>query len=149
MSKSWSGDNMQFAALPFCYGEGGRLRVMLVTSRETKRWVIPKGWPVRGRKPHEVAAQEAFEEAGLLGTIISKRSIGGYHYEKQIAPARGLLCKVSVFLFRVDRQLEDWPEKTQRETQWFEPSYAANLVDEGELARLLRRVTALVRNHRP
>ena len=80
VGKSKIRDHVQFAALPFQYGEDGRLRVMLLTSRETRRWVIPKGWPIHGRKPSEVAAQEAFEEAGLLGTIVGKRPIGSYHY---------------------------------------------------------------------
>ena len=138
MGKSKTLDQVQFAALPFRYEEDGRLRVMLLTSRETKRWVIPKGWPMRGRKPREVAAQEAFEEAGLLGTIVSKRPAGRYHYQKQLSPNHGILCEVMVYLFRVERQLDDWPEKAQRETRWFEPSEAYELLDEGGLAEILR-----------
>lgn len=148
-TKPDDGNGIQFAALPFCFGEDGRLRVMLVTSRETKRWLIPKGWPMRGRKPHEVAAQEAYEEAGLRGKIIGKRPVGSYHYEKRIAPADGLLCEVSVFLLQVERQLKNWPEKAERQTGWFDPSDAADLVDEGGLAEILRRATALVTKHRP
>ena len=93
-----------------------------------------------GRKPSEVAAQEAFEEAGLLGTIVGKRPIGRYHYEKQLSPHHGILCEVTVFLFLVERQLDDWPEKAERETRWFEPSDAYTSVDEGGLAEILRRV---------
>jgi 8-oxo-dGTP pyrophosphatase MutT (NUDIX family) len=111
VGKSKTRDQIQFAALPFHYEEDGRLRVMLLTSRETKRWVIPKGWPMRGRKPREVAAQEAFEEAGLIGTIVGNRPIGSYHYTKQISAHDHVLCEVSVFLFLVARQLDDWPEK--------------------------------------
>src|ERR1700731_1396671 len=92
----------QCAALPFKIAPDG-IRVLLLTSRETRRWVIPKGWPIRGLKPREVAAREAFEEAGLIGAIVGKRSIGSYHYSKKL-PARGelprreLLCQVKVFL---------------------------------------------------
>jgi len=136
-------DHVQFAALPFRYGENGRPQIMLLTSRETRRWVIPKGWPMRGRKPREVAAQEAFEEAGLLGTIVGKRPIGSYHYEKQLSPHHGALCEVTVFLFLVERQLEDWPEKAERETRWFELSDAYALVDEGGLAEILRRTMSV------
>jgi 8-oxo-dGTP pyrophosphatase MutT (NUDIX family) len=92
-----------------------------------------------GRKPSEVAAQEAFEEAGVLGTIVGKRPIGRYHYEKRLSPHHSVLCEVTVFLFRVERQLDDWPEKAERETRWVEPSDAYALVDEGGLAEILRR----------
>ena len=130
-------DATQFAALPFRVGTTGRPEIMLLTSRETGRWVIPKGWPLKGLKPHQVAAQEAYEEAGLVGSITSKRPVGIYHYEKQFA-AGGLLCEVRVFLFRVDQQLEEWPEKSQRATRWLEPAKGAALVDEGGLAELVR-----------
>jgi 8-oxo-dGTP pyrophosphatase MutT (NUDIX family) len=140
MAKKKTRDHVQFAALPFHYGEDGRPRVMLLTSRGTRRWVIPKGWPMRGREPSEVAAQEAFEEAGLVGTIVSKHPVGSYHYEKQLSSNRGILCEVTVYLFLVERQLDDWPEKAVRETQWFDPSDTCNLVDEGGLAEILRHV---------
>jgi 8-oxo-dGTP pyrophosphatase MutT (NUDIX family) len=135
MNKSKPHNQVQFAALPFCIAEDSQRRVMLLTSRETRRWVIPKGWPMPGRKPCEVAAQEAFEEAGLLGTIVGKHPVGRYHYSKQLSPTHSILCEVSVFLLRVDRQLDDWPEKNQR---WFDPSEACELVDEGGLAEILR-----------
>ena len=141
MAKKKTCDHVQYAALPVAHGEDGRLRVMLLTSRDTGRWVIPKGWPMRGREPSEVAVQEAFEEAGLVGTIVGKHPIGIYHYEKQLSSNRGILCEVKVYLFVVERQLDDWPEKAVRETQWFDPADACNLVDEGGLAEILRRVT--------
>src|ERR1700680_1709129 len=130
-------DRTQFAALPFRIGTGGRPEIMLLTSRETGRWVIPKGWPIQGLKPREVAAREAYEEAGLVGSITSKRPVGIYHYEKQL-PEGGLLCEVRVFLFRVDQQLDDWPEKGQRQTRWLDPAEAAALVNEGGLAEIVR-----------
>jgi 8-oxo-dGTP pyrophosphatase MutT (NUDIX family) len=74
--------NQQVAALPVVVGDDGIARVLLLTSRKTKRWVIPKGWPMKGLKPHEAAAQEAFEEAGLSGKIGKKR-IGRYTYFKR------------------------------------------------------------------
>jgi 8-oxo-dGTP pyrophosphatase MutT (NUDIX family) len=139
--KAKAGDDRQFAVLPFRYTEEGQLQVMLLTSRETKRWVIPKGWPMRRRKPRDVAAQEAYEEAGLIGKIVGKRPIGSYHYAKLLPLHRETLCEVLVFLFQVEKQLKDWPEKAQRETRWFAPSAACRLVNEGGLAELLRRVT--------
>jgi 8-oxo-dGTP pyrophosphatase MutT (NUDIX family) len=107
--------DIQFAALPWRINEGGRSQVMLLTTRETRRWTIPKGWPMKGRKPTEVASQEAYEEAGLVGHIVSKRPLGTFHYEKQLT-MESRLCQVRVFSFRVERQLDDWPEKQQRET---------------------------------
>jgi 8-oxo-dGTP pyrophosphatase MutT (NUDIX family) len=77
MAKHGFRDN-QFAALPWRIGEGGRREVMLLTSRETHRWIIPKGWPMKGRKPGDVASQEAYEEAGLIGHIVGKRPIGSF-----------------------------------------------------------------------
>ncbi len=130
--------DLQFAALPWRIGEGGRRQIMLLTSRETQRWIIPKGWPMKGRKPAEVASQEAYEEAGLVGQIVGKRPLGNFHYQKQLAK-RVLLCEVRVFSFRVERQLDDWPEKDQRETQWFDASEAATMVLEDGLAGLISR----------
>jgi 8-oxo-dGTP pyrophosphatase MutT (NUDIX family) len=127
---------LQFAALPWRIGEGGIREVMLLTSRETHRWVIPKGWPMKGRKPAEVAGQEAYEEAGLIGQVVGKRPIGRFHYEKRLARTAAL-CEVRVYLFRVERQLEDWPEKAERTTQWFEANEAAGLVEEGGLAEII------------
>jgi 8-oxo-dGTP pyrophosphatase MutT (NUDIX family) len=130
--------DIQFAAMPWRIGEGGRRQIMLLTSRETQRWIIPKGWPEKGRKPAEVATQEAYEEAGLLGQIVGKRPLGNFHYQKQLAK-RVLLCEVRVYSFRVERQLDDWPEKGQRETQWFDASEAATLVQEDGLAGIISR----------
>src|SRR5262249_23178072 len=68
--------SLQFAALAGRISEGGMREVMLLTSRETHRWVVPKGWPMKGRKPAEVASREAYEEAGLVGQVVGKHPIG-------------------------------------------------------------------------
>ncbi|HVZ10366.1 NUDIX hydrolase [Rhodopila sp.] len=128
----------QFAALPWRLSDRGTRQILLLTSRETGRWVIPKGWPMKGKKPAEVACQEAYEEAGLIGEIVGKRAIGSFHYEKRLAKT-SILCSVRVFLFRVERQLDDWPEKAQRRLQWFDAEDAADLVDEGGLAEIITR----------
>ncbi|HVY17831.1 MAG TPA: NUDIX hydrolase [Rhodopila sp.] len=125
------------AALPWRIGAKGTREILLLTSRETGRWVIPKGWPMKGRKPAEVARQEAFEEAGLVGRVIGKRPLGNFHYEKRLAK-KAVICQVWVYLFRVERQLDDWPEKNQRRTQWFEADDAADLVEEGGLAEIIK-----------
>jgi 8-oxo-dGTP pyrophosphatase MutT (NUDIX family) len=137
MAKNKARGTTQFAALPWRIADSGAREVMLLTSRETRRWVIPKGWPMKRLKPHEVAAREAYEEAGLVGHVIGKRPIGAYHYQKRL-PRDRLLCEVLVFSLRVDGQLDDWPEKAQRETRWFGLSEAASLVDEGGLAEVIQ-----------
>jgi 8-oxo-dGTP pyrophosphatase MutT (NUDIX family) len=138
MAKHKSDKATQYGALPWRLTETGIREVMLLTSRETHRWVIPKGWPIKGKKPAEVAAQEAYEEAGLIGQIVGKRPIGSFHYEKRLTK-KAPLCQVQVFLLRVERQLDDWPEKGEREAKWFDAVEAATLVDEGGLAEIIDR----------
>jgi 8-oxo-dGTP pyrophosphatase MutT (NUDIX family) len=136
MAKHEPKGDTQYAALPWRIGLGGKREVMLLTSRETRRWVIPKGWPMKGKKPSQAAAQEAYEEAGLIGEIVGKRPIGRYHYSKRTDQGE-LLCEVRVYQLRVENQLEDWPEKRQRLTAWFDATKAAELVDEGALALII------------
>jgi 8-oxo-dGTP pyrophosphatase MutT (NUDIX family) len=125
---------LQYAALPWRLGK--KLEIMLVSSRETRRWVIPKGWPMKGRKPHTTAAIEALQEAGLLGKI-EKTPLGAFHYKKRLKNGANLLCRVDVFPLRVARQRKTWPEKSQRTTKWFALPKAAQLVQEPELAELI------------
>ena len=114
----------------------GEVQVLLVTSRETHRWVLPKGWTEKRTPPHVQAAREAYEEAGLVGETAPK-PLGSYTYEKRLPGERIVLCKVDVYPMRVERQLEDWPERHQRRTSWFTLSQAAMAVEEGGLAILL------------
>ena len=132
------GDFAQVAALPLRVGDDGVMRVLLLTSRETRRWVIPKGWPMKGRKPHEAAAQEALEEAGVIGQA-AKKPIGTYTYFKR-REAHFDVCRVDVYVLVVKKQLETWREKDQREARWFTLDEAADLVQEPGLVALLRNV---------
>jgi 8-oxo-dGTP pyrophosphatase MutT (NUDIX family) len=109
---------------------------MLVTSRETRRWVLPKGWPMKGKKPHRAAEREAYEEAGLVGQI-SKDPIGAYSYEKRLRTGSSVPCEVAVFPLKVEAQREQWPEKKQRQTRWFTLTEAAEAVEEDGLRQLL------------
>ena len=131
----------QYAALPWRLGEG--VEVLLLTSRGTRRWVIPKGWPMKGRKPHTTAAIEALQEAGLLGKI-EKKKVGSYHYPKRLKNGAALLCRVDVFPLRVVRQRKSWPEKDQRVTKWYPVEKAAELVHEPELSELFKVFTAMI-----
>src|SRR5436189_6410115 len=105
---------IQYAALPYRLRGRSRTEVMLVTSRETRRWIIPKGWPQKGKAPHHSAAREAFEEAGVVGAV-GRRSVGSFAYEKRFENGRAVICEVHVFPLKVRRQNEQWPERRQRE----------------------------------
>jgi 8-oxo-dGTP pyrophosphatase MutT (NUDIX family) len=135
--KKWRKPRQQIGALPFRFDDQGQLRVMLITSRETRRWVIPKGWPMRGLKPHRAAEREAYEEAGLKGRI-GKVAVGVYAYEKRLANGLAVPCEVSVFPFQVTSQRKRWPEMGQRDGRWFRPEEAADVVQEEGLQHLLR-----------
>lgn len=126
--------------MPFAEREGERM-VVLVTSRETGRWVLPKGWAEKGLTGPELAAKEAFEEAGLIGEMAAKR-IGSYRYLKRLPKGRAVDCKVDVFSMRIDQLLDDWPERGQRKREWFTLGQAAMVVDEGDLVTLLLKLDA-------
>ena len=130
----------QLAALPLRQG-GGETLVLLVTSRDTGRWVLPKGWAEKGLTGPELVAKEAIEEAGAVGEVAAK-PVGSYSYMKLLPHGRSVDCKVRVFAMRVDRLLDDWPERGQRQRQWFTLAQAAMAVDDGELVTLLLRLAA-------
>jgi 8-oxo-dGTP pyrophosphatase MutT (NUDIX family) len=133
----------QVAALPFRVGPDGGIEILLITSRDTGRWIIPKGWPMIGRKAHRAAEREAYEEAGLEGRIAAS-PVGRYRYEKRFDEGRALPCLVRVYPMRVEAQHERWPERDQRTLRWFPPEEAARLVHEDELQRLLAAFAAAV-----
>jgi 8-oxo-dGTP pyrophosphatase MutT (NUDIX family) len=126
----------QSAALPLL-GAGAAMRVVLVTSRETRRWVVPKGWIEPNEPPYRSAAREAFEEAGLHGEA-EPDPLGLYAYPKRFGSGAVVSTEVLVFRFRVSQLLEDWPERQQRDRRLFTPDAAADLVAEPGLAELLR-----------
>jgi 8-oxo-dGTP pyrophosphatase MutT (NUDIX family) len=124
----------QFGAL--CWRRrGSEVQILLVTTRRTKRWVIPKGWPMGGETPAGAAAVEAFEEAGVEG-VTSDTCLGIFIYTKEM-DGDDLPCVVAVFPLRVTRKFKEWPEENERKRQWFSPKKAASKVQEPELKRLL------------
>jgi 8-oxo-dGTP pyrophosphatase MutT (NUDIX family) len=131
---------IQYAALPYRM-HAGQARILLITSRETRRWVIPKGWPMNGLKPQDAAAAEAAEEAGLIGEIEPK-PLGSYRYIKRLKGDDAIAVQVIVFAFRVDEQVESWKEMDQRSFQWFGYRSAAARVAEPSLRRLIREFGA-------
>jgi 8-oxo-dGTP pyrophosphatase MutT (NUDIX family) len=124
------------------------LEIMLVTSRSTGRWIIPKGWPKTGKSPPDAAAEEAFEEAGVAGKM-SNRPIGSYSYDKILKKGDVAKCVVRVFALRVTRQHKKWPEKRQRRTGWYTPVEAARFVTEPHLRRMIRKFAAPTIERRP
>ena len=127
----------QVAALPYRIEADGSASVMLITSRETKRWVIPKGNPIRGISLHQSAAHEAFEEAGISG-IPCPIALGQYCYGKRRPSGKIRDTEVAVFPLAFQMQFENWPEMHERETRWFTLEDAAEAVDEPDLKALIR-----------
>lgn len=128
----------QVAALPYRIDESGEVRVLLITSRDTKRWVVPKGNPITGLSGHEAAAQEAFEEAGVRG-ITCPSPIGSYRYDKRRKDGRHRTATVAVYPLAVVRQADEWPEQDERDCAWFGLPEAAGAVEEPDLGALIAR----------
>jgi 8-oxo-dGTP pyrophosphatase MutT (NUDIX family) len=128
----------QIAAL--CWRKNrGMTEILLITSRETKRWVIPKGWPMDGLKDYNAARLEAFEEAGVGGRVTSK-SIGTFQYKK-LHPTNGAkTLRVEVYALAVKTTLRKWPEKDERKRQWFSAEEAAAMVHEPSLKALILKL---------
>jgi 8-oxo-dGTP pyrophosphatase MutT (NUDIX family) len=141
--KTAARSSTQIAALPFRTRDGV-LEVLLITSRETRQWIIPKGWRQKSRPPHDVAIRKARQEAGLVGRI-AKRSIGSYRYEKRLAANDAIACKVRIFPLEVERQLDDWPEKGERDLCWLSPAEAVKRITDKNLRQELMRSSRLLR----
>lgn len=129
--------SLQVGALCWRRTGKGALRILLITSRDTGRWVIPKGWPMRNRTEAEAAEREAWEEAGVNGTVFP-HSIGLYAYPKFMSKGKVVPCVVRVFPLEVERSADRFPEVDQRRRKWFPPEHAARRVQEPELARIIR-----------
>ena len=127
----------QVGALPVREDEKGRLRVLLVTSRDTGRWVVPKGWPIDGLTDWTAASIEALEEAGAEGDVASE-PLGAYPYAKRLDDGSTKPCEVTLYPLHVSRLRGRWKEMDQRERRWFAPKHAAKKVDEPELGRILQ-----------
>lgn len=136
---------VQHGALPYRIGPDGAVQVLLVTSRQTRRWIIPKGWPIKGLKPSKSAAREAYEEAGVRG-IVGSKSVGSFIYDKGLEDGVSVPCEVGVFPLKVERQHKTWPEAHERETRWVGPEEALDLLDDRGLrdvvAAFVRRLEA-------
>ncbi|MGX7874915.1 NUDIX hydrolase [Mesorhizobium sp. ORM6] len=126
----------QVAAIPFRRDARGDIEVMLVTSRTTRRFIVPKGWPMKGKSGRRAATIEAQEEAGVLGKTL-KQPAGTYSYWKRLAN-RFVRVDVIVYLLEVTEELDDWQEAKRRQRAWLAPADAAMLIDEPDLSTLVK-----------
>ncbi len=126
----------QYGAIPLRRLKGDAVELLLVTSRDTGRWVVPRGNPIAGLAPHQAAAQEAWEEAGVRGAI-TDQPLGSYRYRKRRKLGFSVRAQVHLYEMLVTEVLEDWPERHQRRRAWFAPADAADAVDEPELKALI------------
>ncbi|PDS76751.1 NUDIX hydrolase [Rhizobium sp. L43] len=138
----------QYGALCFRYGNAGSaIEILVITSRESARWVIPKGWPMKGKKPFEAAAIEAWEEAGVRG-VANKKPVGRYTYLKELDNGDVAPCIVDMFQIEVTEISSDFKERGQRILEWVSPDEAARRVREIELKSLLVQFEAPGRKKR-
>jgi 8-oxo-dGTP pyrophosphatase MutT (NUDIX family) len=125
----------QIAALPLCFSPTGGLEVFLVTSRGSGRWIIPKGNPIKGLSPMDVAAQEAFEEAGLVGRVLPS-CVGCFEFER-LRRTTGKPSLIDVYPLFVEKQARRWDEKRQRTVLRCDVASAISLVCTPSLAQLI------------
>jgi len=129
-------DRVQFAAL--CYDKDGPDRkILLITSRGTGRWILPKGWPIDGLDSPGAALQEAWEEAGVREGRPSPEPIGSFGYDKGLPGEWSVPVTTLVYPVRVVKLAEDYPEAHERQRRWVTPAEAAGMVDEPELQHIL------------
>jgi len=126
----------QVGALPLRKARGGGLDVLLVSSRETGRWVIPKGWPAKRLSDAKAAAREAKQEAGVTGKVASS-PVGQYRYRKRMPSGAIRVIDVDVYVLLVKKQLKTWQEKHERMRVWLPQSEAAKKVREPRLKTLI------------
>ena len=129
--------HQQVGALCYRVSSKGRVKVLMVTSRGTGRWILPKGWPINGLTAAQAAATEAWEEAGVSGQVLD-RVVGQFTYDKARDGAPPLACRVDVFPLRVDALSADFPECTERKREWMSLERAAKQVGAADVSALLR-----------
>lgn len=139
MEKKKSRYRRQFGALPLRMDETGTVEVMMMTSRETHRWIVPKGWPIKGLSGRETAAREAEEEAGVIG-ITGKSPVGGFMYDKRLKSGSSTRCYVELYPLWVVEKLQVWPEQGERMVEWLPVDQAAERAGDASLGELLRHV---------
>ena len=136
-TKKTPAKRVQYAALPYRRKRNSRTEVLLVTSRDTGRWIIPKGWPAKGKSPHKSAAREALEEAGVIGRI-NRQPMGAFSYKKRLKNGKVVVCEVQVFIMKVKRRAAKWVEQGERKIKWLSRTKAAKTVGDRGLGTIIR-----------
>jgi hypothetical protein len=126
----------QFGAVPY-RSRRGAIEVLLVTSRKSKRWIVPKGWPKSS--PQHTATAEAYEESGVLGKV-HQEPLGSFEYRKKVGRGRQIWCTLELFPLVVHRESKRWPEKGERVRRWFRLSDAVERVNDSKLARVVQKL---------
>ncbi|SIT86971.1 NUDIX hydrolase [Pontibaca methylaminivorans] len=129
---------VQVAALCYREDESGAKKVLLITSRGSGRWILPKGWPIDGLDGAETALREAWEEAGVKEAVIEPEPIGCYEFTKGMDTGGRAPVETYVHLARVTSLVDDYPEASERKRKWVSPGEAATMVREPELRAILR-----------
>ncbi|MGH1330996.1 MAG: NUDIX hydrolase [Paracoccaceae bacterium] len=127
----------QVAALCYRNGDAGK-EVLLVTSRNSGRWILPKGWHEDGMTAPDAAAREAWEEAGVKKGAIADKPVGQFAYRKQLDNGVAANCDTAVFPLKVKKMSGEFPEAGERKREWVSPERAAEMVNEPGLRRILR-----------
>lgn len=130
---------VQVAALCYRDRDGGK-DVLLITSRGTGRWIVPKGWPIDGMNGSQAALQEAWEEAGVSEAEIQSEPVGQYEYVKGMDSGGSAPVQTQVYLAHVQSMANTYPEADERNRKWVAPTEAANMVDEPGLQQILRNL---------
>jgi len=126
----------QVAAVPLRIGEAGAIEILLVTSNQTGRFIVPKGWPMKGKSGRKAAQIEAMQEAGVAGKTLAE-PLGTYRYWKRLSDSF-VPVEVTVYLLPIAGYLPKWRESARRQRAWLARDDAATLVDEPDLAALIR-----------
>ncbi|WP_416898013.1 MAG: NUDIX hydrolase [Minwuia sp.] len=132
-------NRVQAAALCYRPAAGGGVEVLLATSLTTKRWIVPKGWPIDNTDLAGTARTEAWEETGVVADAATAEELGDFRYEKRLRGGQTVTCEVKVFAFRVERMDQGFPETGARKLVWTDPETASGMVEEPGLAEILRQ----------
>lgn len=128
-------ERVQYGVVPYRLAENGQPEVLLITTRETRRWMVPRGWLIKKLGPLGAGMREAFEEAGVVGD--GGPPIGSFRYLKRLRSGESQAVRVELFAMAVNEQADDWPERAERIREWYPHRRAAELVEEPELRELL------------
>ena len=135
--------SVQYGALPYRVS-GGTVEILLITTRNSRRWIVPKGWPMAGVAPHVSAAREALEEAGVSGEI-GREAIGSFRYFKQLKNGHVVVpCRVDVYPLKVTQEHKRWAEKDAREMRWCTVDVALAQITEPSLRKLIEKFAASI-----